>query len=117
MLCRQGDVTIYWDEADDEKMIPVIEAKMKAGVTFFIIEPRAEGVGPPRKYLLEDIEEAKTHRVLQIRDADIADFVKSADTASVGKTPNSEVKSVKRAKTAKEAASAQTVGVEMPRGG
>ncbi len=117
MLCRQGDVTIYWDEAYDEKIIPIIEKKMKEGVSFFIIEPRPEGVGPPRKYLLENIEDARNQRALQIRDADFADFVRSADTSAVGATPSSEVKSVRRAKTAKEVASNQTVGVEMPRGG
>lgn len=128
MLNTQGDVTITWDEDDDDRMEALIAKKMAEGVTFFIIEPRLGG-GAPKKTRLASAADAHEHRALQVKDADLATFVGGAPadgdkpaiapaaTADVIKTPDKPVTTRRRAKTAKEAASSESVGVQPMRGG
>lgn len=116
ILGEQGDVTIVWTEEEDDKMLAIIEKKMKAGVSFFIIEPRFFGLLPAKKTLVTNIEQARQHRAIAIKDNDFAAFVESG-SGDVSKTPDEPARTVRRASTAKEAASAQTVGVKQMQGG
>lgn len=49
MLDRSGDTTITWDETQDDAMEALIEQKMKAGVTFFILPQRKSNRGAAPK--------------------------------------------------------------------
>lgn len=118
MLNESGDTTIVWTSDRDAAMESVIEKKMEAGCAFYIIEPR---FGTRER--LTDARDANRHRMLAIPDADLAKFVGDSEvesddqSAAVVKTPDKPVKTVRRAKTAKEVASAQSVGVAPRRGG
>ena len=116
MLNETGDKTLIWGEEDDGEMEEIIQRKMDAGITFYIIEPRAWGLLPPKKTELKDFDEARKHRALSIRDADFAKFI-SDGRGDVVPTPATEAKTVKRGKTAKEVASSESVGVKQRRGG
>lgn len=38
LLNRTGDITIGWAPEDNDKMIAMVEEKMKAGFTFFVVK-------------------------------------------------------------------------------
>jgi hypothetical protein len=116
MLNESGDTTIIWDEDRDEEMEAIIARKMAQGVVFFIIEPRMFGFLPPKKTRLERAEDARKHRALAIPDADFARFVESGAGDAVP-TPPDPVKSIRKAKSAAEVATAQSVGVKPMKGG
>jgi len=63
-----------------------------------------------------NIEQARQHRAIAIKDNDFAAFVDSG-AGEATKTPDAPAKTVRRASTAKEAAGAQTVGVRQMQGG
>lgn len=116
MLNEAGDVTIVWEESSDDAMERIIDEKMKAGCSFFIIEPRFGGLAAPIKRPLQAPADALKHRALAIPDADLAAFV-GAGAGALTATPDKPAKTVRRAKTAKEAATAETVGVQARKGG
>jgi hypothetical protein len=117
ILNEQGDVTLIWEEADDAAVLPVIEKKMKEGTVFFLIEPRMGGFAPPAKRELRDVEAARQHRALSIRDEDFAAFASASKTAQVVKTPKTGAAAVRKAASAKEVAGGETVGVRPMAGG
>lgn len=118
MLNENGDTTIEWDEAEDDAMRAIIERKMAAGVAFYIIAKRAPGqrgrVAGPK--LLKDAADAMKHRALSIRDEDFSRFVLEGKGTVVPTSPE-PVKTVRRAKTARDVASGHSVGVRPMRGG
>jgi len=118
MLNEQGDVTIEWSEEEDAAMTEIIERKMAAGVAFYIIAKRKPGqrgrVAGPR--LLSDPADALKHRSLSIRDEDLSRFVLEGKGTVVPTSPE-PVKTVRRAKTARDVASGHSVGVRPMRGG
>lgn len=116
LLNEQGDQSLIWDEDSDETMIAFIEAKMKAGWQFFIVEPRFFGLLPPKKTPLKNAEEACKYRAVSIRDEDMARLVEEG-AADIVRTPPEPVKAVKKSKDPKEIASSQSVGVRAARGG
>jgi len=116
ILNSTGDKTLVWGEEDDAEMEVIIQRKMDAGITFYIIEPRAWGLLPPKKTELSEVSEARKHRALAIKDSDFAKFV-SDGRGDVVPTPVTEAKTVRRGKTAKEVASSESVGVQQKRGG
>jgi hypothetical protein len=113
---EQGDVTIVWTEDEDDAMEEIIAAKMAEGTVFFIIEPRFFGLLPAKKTELKDATEARKHRALAVKDGKFSDFVMSG-RGDVVKTPDAPVAKTRRAKSAKEAASTQTIGVRPLVGG
>jgi hypothetical protein len=110
-LNKNGDTTLAWTEDRDDEMAALIQKKMDQGVSFFIIEPR---MGLRQK--LKDSADANKHRMLAIPDADFAAFVGEGKIEAVP-TPKAPAKTVRRAKTGKEAASAETVNTAPRRGG
>ncbi|MCB1534880.1 MAG: hypothetical protein KDJ44_09180 [Rhodoblastus sp.] len=116
MLNTAGDVTIIWEADSDDAMEAIIAEKMKAGCSFFIIEPRFGGLAAPARKPLKDAADARKHRALAIPDEDLSAFV-GAGAGALTTTPNVPAKTVRRAKTAKEAAQTETVGVQARRGG
>lgn len=116
ILNDRGDVTIVWEEDSDDKMEAIIEEKMKQGVIFFIIEPRLGGLAAPKKTKLGDAADAKNYRALAIRDEQFASFVSSGAGEAI-KTPETKAVTVRKAKTAKEVATSETVAVKQMQGG
>jgi hypothetical protein len=110
MLNENGDVTIAWTSDRDDEVEAIIEKRMKEGCAFFIIEER--GLRQP----LRDASDARKHRILAIPDEDFARFVGDGHGDAI-QTPSEPVKTVRKAKTAKEVASSQSVGVKPLRGG
>lgn len=113
---EQGDVTIVWTEDEDDAMEAIIAEKMKQGVVFFIVEPRFFGLLPAKKTELASADLARKHRALSVKDGKFSDFVMSGQ-GDVVKTPDEPVRNTRRAKSAKDAASSQTVGVRPLQGG
>ena len=116
LLNESGDQVITWSEDRDAEIEAIIERKMAAGMVFYIVEPRAWGLFPPKKTELQKFGDALKHRALSIRDADFAAFV-GEGKADVVSAPASPIKTVRRGKTAKEVASSDSVGVNQRRGG
>lgn len=120
MLNESGDVTIEWLPENDEAMMAVIERKMAAGVSFFIVPMTKAGKPDKRKkpFKIEDAEQARARRAVSIPDADLAKFV-SDGLGDVAKSPEQPMGrgSVRRARTPREAAKNHTIGVAPRRGG
>lgn len=114
MLNQKGDTTIYWSPDRDSDMEAIIEKKMAAGCSFFIIDPR---FGHRQK--LTDASEASKHRMLAIPDEDFRAFVGDGEpgTAVAVPTPAKPARSVRKAKTAREVATSESVGIQPRRGG
>jgi len=111
-----GDLTIEWDEGNNEAMTAQIQVLMDKGVTFFKVEDqgkiRKKLVGTP----IASATEA-TDRKLMIKDADIQKIVDSG-LADVARFQGcGEIKTVGRATTAAEAAATDTVAVQPAKGG
>lgn len=128
MLNEMGDTTIAWTEDRDDEMEAIIARKMAEGCVFYIIDSRFGG----RMKLMNAVF-ANRHRALAIPDEDFAKFVgteptQSPDgttatnpvtppTAVAVPTPTKPAKTVRRAKTAKDVATSESVGVTPRRGG
>lgn len=116
ILNETGDVTITWDAENDERMIEIIEKKLKAGITFFLIEPRMNGlVAPDTSKKLKKVKDALKHRALSMKDEDFEAMV-AEGKAELVRTPAAPVRTVRKAQTAREVASGESVGVR-PMGG
>lgn len=136
MLNESGDTTIVWTSDRDDEMEKIIEEKMAAGCIFFIIDPRF-GTREPLKHA----GDALRNRMLAIPDESFAAFVSASYppfavpssngpkveqsvttlplptvTATVVKTPDKPARVSRKAKTAKEVATNESIGVK-PRGG
>lgn len=122
MLNSAGHMTIIWTPDSDAAMEEIIEKKISEGVTFYLLEPVAGGMAPPRETELTLPVDARHARALAVHDEDLAKFVGSGlGTASLAPyvpPPPAAAKPTKRAKTAKEVATAPAaVGVKPRRGG
>lgn len=118
MLNESGDTTISWEAENDAAMTEIIQRKMDAGVTFYMITPRKPGARgrAPIPKPLKNINDAMKHRSLSIKDADLSKFVLEG-RGTVTPSPSEPVQTVSRAKTAREVASGNSVGVQPRRGG
>lgn len=117
ILNETGDVTITWDEDADTRILPIIEKKMKEGITFFLIEPRNGGLSPPDSSTpLKKTKDALKHRALSMKDEDFEAMV-AEGKAELIKTPDAPARTVRKASTAREVASGHSVGARPMRGG
>lgn len=116
----RGDVTLAWDEADDPAILAMIEQQMKAGTTFFVIEPRLGGMASPTKVPLADSRDALRQRVVAMSlskgDQILLPAIESGAARPVP-TPDKPARTRRKAKTAGEVAGSETVGVRASRGG
>lgn len=112
-LDRSGDLTLGWEDEDRALVLPMIEAKMKAGVTFFVVESESRQV---RLQRIGQLGEGVNQVVIHDQDAHallmegVIGIVASADS-------HAPVKTTRRARTAEEVASNDTVAVRPARGG
>lgn len=116
----RGDVTLVWDEPDDPVILQMIEAQMAAGTSFFLVEPRLGGMASPNKVRLTNPQDALRSRTVAMSiagsDAPLFRAIESG-AARPAETPDKPVKTTRRAKTAKEVASGETVGIKRKGGG
>lgn len=119
ILNEMGDTTISWAPEQDDEMQAIIERKMAAGVTFYIVPQRKPGQrGALRKPTkLTDPAKAREHRALSIPDADFSKFVLEGKGEAIQVPAPEKVTAAKRAKSAKEVASGHSIGVQPRRGG
>ncbi|WP_027578405.1 hypothetical protein [Bradyrhizobium sp. Ai1a-2] len=117
ILNETGDVTITWDAENDDRMLEIIAKKMKAGITFFLIEPRIGGlVAPDTSKPLKKVKDSLKHRALSMKDEDFEAMV-SEGKAELVQTPAAPARTVRKAETAREVAAGESVGVRPMRGG
>lgn len=103
-LNYMGDVTIVWDEDDDQKMIDLIQGYMDKGVTFFKLENRALPFLPKKRVKVKSIDEIKDDRVISLKDEKAMQLVADGVISVVQSSKDNPV-ATKRLKTAKEVAS------------
>jgi hypothetical protein len=111
MLNTSGDTTITWEDDQDDVMAEILQKKMDAGCVFYIINERTGG----RKKLARP-QDAMTARKLAIPDEDFLKFV-GEGRGEVIKTPAAPAATRRKAKSGKEAAQHETVGIQPRRGG
>ncbi len=120
LFTGRGDVTIAWDEPDDPAILQMIEAQMRAGTAFFVIEPRLGGMAAPAKVQIHDPKDALKQRIVAMSltggDKILMPAIESGAARPVS-TPKQPAKTRRKATTAKEVASNETVGVRAARGG
>lgn len=118
MLNENGDTTIAWTPDRDEEMVEIIKKKMEEGVSFFIVEPQAEGLLAPQLTELKKADDAMKHRALTIKDEDLAKFVSSGSGAVIpSSAAPTKGKQVRRSEDAGKIASSSSVAVKPLRGG
>lgn len=115
MLDGSGDTTIVWDEATDDKMLAVIQARMDQGYQFYILKPRAIPILPPRKVLAKTIKEVKDAGSVVILDDDIHTLFVNGDVQTI--KAEGELEVVAKEKSAKKVSKSQSVAVKPARGG
>jgi len=119
LLNESGDLTVSWDENQNEKMREQIQQKMDQGYSFFILEPAFYGLFKKKSKIVHvnDIKpDARGNYSMQVRDEDISRMWLDG-TVGIGKTPVSEMRSTKRSRCAKEVARSCSVGVRPFRAG
>ena len=121
LLNERGDSTLIWTEDRDDEMERIIQKKLDEGCIFYLIDSR---FGTRQK--LTVAADANQHRMLAIPDEDFAKFVGGPvdpaagaehHTAAIVRTPDAPIKGARRAKTAKEVATGESVGTKPRRGG
>lgn len=120
LLDKSGDTTLIWDETSDDAVLPVIEKKLSEGVTFFMLEPVAGGLAPPKRTALTDIAQVREKRALAMADKDFAALVGLGDVTVVkteGEKAPARRPRARISKDAKEIATGQSVATQRPRGG
>lgn len=128
-LNMSGDVTLQWTPENEKAILALVEAKMKAGVTFFILKPRFLGLFGKKKVAaasVEDIAEAgmavvddaEFQRVVaQLHDPALEDVVRSGKAQLAKPAQVVSLDAVRRAKSPEEVVKQQTVAVRRVVGG
>lgn len=114
-LTGDGDNTYGWQDADDTWVIPMIQKKMDEGYVFWIVRRN-----PTREVRIRTAEEAKATRKIIIKDNDARILFEQGRIGIVSQSVagrTEETVRERRAHTAEEAASNDTVVHRPARGG
>ena len=108
VLSAHGDLRIEWGEKDHNEIVKLIQANLKAGVRFFIIDPASLRLAPLKR------ASRVMGREVYVRDPDIkklleGGFVRFTASSFEG---ISQIKTLGTAKSAEEAARADTIPVQ-----
>lgn len=68
-LNRTGDITVSWDESNEDAVLDMVAQKMKEGYSFFILKPRMFGLCSPKKVRANSIAEVKAAGAVVVDDA------------------------------------------------
>lgn len=125
-LNMSGDVTITWDESNREAIIALVAQKMKDGYSFFILEPRALGLGTKKTALKKPSQLNKAVGIV-VPEAQVASIVGDLGDPDVEKVVNDKVAELTpgpaqleargRAETPEEVVSTHTVATPPVWGG
>lgn len=128
-LNMSGDVTITWDEGNQEVVRELVKEKMAQGYSFFILKPRKLKVLGNKKVALTHIsqlENAKgvvvpdsvvTSLVDRLGDAEVESVVKSGKAHMAQAPRSASLDTTRRARTADEVVNSQAVAVRPIVGG
>lgn len=130
-LNMTGDVTISWDETNREVMLKLVEEKMEQGYSFFILKPRLFGILGTKRVPADSIQQVRQAGQVVVDDATAGQMLRSAKLddpqveAAVSKGHANLVRGgakgnvtyLRRAKSAAEVVSHQTVAVRPIVGG
>lgn len=116
LLNNSGDSTITWEKENDEVMRDLIEKKMKQGVAFFVIPPKALGFISRPKSRITDVEEIMKHRSVSVKDEDFARII-TAGLANVTDRPEIDTERAEQCHDPAVIARSQSIGVMPMRGG
>lgn len=126
LLGATGDFTLEWDEERADAMEQWIDKKMKEGFSFFVVERKLFGL-VKKKTGIQSASDLKD-RAVKISDEDmvrlaagdkdlVAILDKKVATPSQNPDKGEEIKTVRRAKTAREVVQNHTVGIRPIMGG
>lgn len=121
MLNSMGDITIGWTPDQSDMMVDLIDKKMKEGYTFFILEQdnrevRLKNIDDLRKLNSVIIGDKEAELLIKQGRIGLVEFMNSTDRIDE-ESSSTEIKTVRRAKTAQEAATSNTVQVAPKKGG
>ncbi|MBU9200397.1 hypothetical protein KTD31_03390 [Burkholderia multivorans] len=116
-LNMTGDVTITWDATNEAAVLALIEEKMKAGYSFFILKKVAFGLLGSRKVQAKSMAEVARAGSVVVDDAGV-EAALAAGKVSLAEVPKTAtLDTVRRAKTAQEVVRHNTVAVRRVVGG
>lgn len=107
----EGHSSFGWDERDDEWVIPMIQKKMDEGFVFWIVQR-----DPLREVQLQRVEDVRNIRNVIIKDGDSRILFEQGRIGLVAED-QSEVVRLRRARSAADAASNDTLAHRRPGGG
>jgi hypothetical protein len=114
-LDETGDTTICWDEDTAATMVPIIERKMAEGYKFYIIKP-VPLTKMTRLGKAKNIAEVSKAGSVVIKDAELEQLFLGGKIATTRGT-NDNIDAVRKATSANDVATNQSVGVRAQRGG
>lgn len=116
-LNMTGDVTITWDATNEAAVLALIEEKMKAGYSFFILKKVAFGLFGSRKVPAKSMAEVARAGAVVVDDAGV-EAALSAGKVRLADVPKAAtLDTVSRARTAQEVVRHNTVAVRRVVGG
>lgn len=96
---KTGDLTLSWDNSDNDKMLKMIEEKMKQGFTFYAINKNIFGF--EKEIPVKDISDIKSKKVI-LKDKDLEDLYSTTETLTVSSTPDKVIDIQKKLDTPEE---------------
>ena len=127
-LNMSGDVTLTWDESNREQILALVNRKMKEGYSFFVLTPRFISVLGNKKSKLTNASQLDNAVGVVVPDSQVAAIVKhlgdpdletavQKGTAHLHSAPKSNLNTTRRATSAEEVVSNQSVAVRAIVGG
>lgn len=128
-LNMTGDVTISWDAQNEEAILALVQQKMDAGFSFFILKPRVGGLFGNKKVELTQIEQARKAGsivvpdkladtiIAQLGDAELEAQVAAGAARVVSREKPASIATTHRATTPQEVVRHQSVAVRAVVGG
>lgn len=116
LLDTTGDTTIVWDEDTEDALLPIIKKKMDAGVIFYVLKPRVLSILPPKKVRAKKVADIRKAGAVVIHDSDLNALFEKGAIHTI-KSDNDNIVTVRKAKTARDVVSNDTVAIRPARGG
>jgi hypothetical protein len=128
-LNSTGDITVTWEKDKEPEMLALIDQKMKAGYTFFILKPRLGGLLGHKRVVAETIADVKKAGsviapdalgksiVMNLGDAEVSAAVAAGHATVMSAARGASMDTVRRAASAAEVAKSQTVAIRPITGG
>lgn len=111
VMDQHGHTSFGWDAEDDQWVLPMIRRKIDEGYVFWIVQRR-----PLREVQLTSIEDIGENRHVIIRD-DSARVLFEQGRIGLAQDDDTEVETIRRARTAEEVVANDTVAHRGMRGG